>query len=264
MKRKGNARPWQIGAIALIALVAKVVNTPRSVDHVERIDVHFIQAAPHLGEEHFAIVPDGDGFALQHPSTPATPTAGARTVLSKADVRDLVDALEDDSGSQLIVSDVIYNRLDPYALRRSLTAAPAGSPCTPEQWQAAVAAELDPPVAGRTVYRMTDYAEAPSSASPWLEVRLQETGKPVQVWWSVSLKPLMQPWTTGAIAGVLDPRRRTAAAPRWALGAGDVLRKMLPETSLTARQLGLGRAFDDVRSRMIRLATDRCGNEKPA
>lgn len=259
MKRKRSGRPWQIGVIALIVGIAKMFSAPRSVDHVEQIEVHFISSAPELSEEHFTIVPDGEGFALQQKS-PDDGTPRSAKPLAKHEIRQLVEALEDDSGSQLIVSDVIYTRVDPYELRRAMAARPAGSPCSTEQWQAGAAVELDRAVAGRTLYRMTAYGEDPARPSPWLEVQLQETGKPTQVWWSVSPKPLMQPWTTGIAAGIVDPRLRTIAAPRWSLGASDALRTMLPEDSLIARQLGLGSAFDDVRRRITEQVSARCSS----
>ncbi|WP_102947001.1 hypothetical protein [Stenotrophomonas sp. VV52] len=257
MKRKRSGRPWQIGVIVLIIGIAKMFNAPRSVDHVEQIDVHFISSAPGSGEEHFTILPAGEGFALQQ-RYPDKGAPIAAKPLAKHEIRQLVEALEDDSGSQLIVSDAIYSRVDPYELRKAMVSRPAGSPCSSEQWQAGAAVELDRAVAGRTLYRMTAYGEDPARPSPWLEVQLHETGKPTQVWWSVSPKPLMQPWTTGMAAGIVDPRLRTVAAPHWSLGASDTLRTMLPEDSLTARQLGLGSAFDDVQRRITEHVSARC------
>ncbi|WP_315386322.1 hypothetical protein [uncultured Stenotrophomonas sp.] len=261
MSRKRSGRPWQIGVILLIAGIAKIFNAPRSVDHVEHIDVHFISAAPQSGEEHFSILPDGEGFAMRQ-TYPDKGTPSAVKPFAKHEIRQLVEALEDGSGSQLIVSDAIYSRVDPYELRKAMVSRPAGSPCSSEQWQAGAAAELDRSAAGRTLYRMTAYGVDPARPSPWLEVQLHETGKPTQVWWSVSPKPLMQPWTTGMAAGIVDPRLRTIAAPRWSLGASDALRTMLPEGSLTARQLGLGSAFDDVRQQITENVSARCSSTR--
>lgn len=257
MTRKRSGRPWQIGVIALAAVIAKLVNAPRSVERIERIDVNFIQPAPQLTEEQFAIVREGEDFMLQEHAAQEGGTRAARPV-TKEQVRELVEALEDDSGSQLIVSDVIYKRIDPYGLRKVMASPPPDTPCTPEQWLAGVTAELDPQVVGTTLFQMTAYTVDASAPSPWLEVRLYEAGEPTQVWWSVSPKPLMQPWTSGAAAGVIDPRRRTAAAPRWSLGAGDALRKLLPQESLVANQLGLGTALEDLKGHITESVSARC------
>lgn len=257
MKRKRSGRPWQIGVLALAALIAKVVSAPRSVERIERIDVHFIQPPPQLAEEHFAIVREGEDFMLQE-HAPQERGVPVPRPLTKDQVRTLVEALEDESGSQLIVSDVIYNRIDPHALRRMMTSPPADTPCNPAQWLAGVTAELDPQVAGTTLFRMTAYTVDTSAPSPWLEVQLHESGEPTQIWWSVSPKPFMQPWTSGAAAGVIDPRRRTAAAPRWSLGAGDALRNLLPQDSLVVSQLGLGTAAEDLKAHITESVSARC------